>query len=130
MLSWADSDDDDGNLKVMPLRPLLPSTEVSPHPARSLNVEVDVRCSRCGGTLLVKGSSYTVLSEEDVSLDLNVVPWCRCLSEWDGTAEGLISQDAPPPLHLVHGAGRGDGVARADLQLVGGDGEDGDNGPE
>ena len=129
VLSWANSDDND-ELKVMPLRPLPPSYEAAPPPARKLNIKVDVRCSRCGGNLLVRGSSYAVLSDEDVGLDLNIVPWCRCLSDWDGTAEGLIREDAPPPLHIIHGAGEGDGVARADLLLVGGNGEDGDSDDE
>jgi hypothetical protein len=106
--------DDDSEVKVVPIRARLPSDK-----GRRLDVRVDVRCSRCGGDLLVSGASHTLISDEDVDdLRLNVVPWCRCLAEWDGTSNGLIRPDASAPLRLSR-AEPGDDLPSGSLRLSG-----------
>lgn len=109
-LTWVTPDDSE--LRMVPIRESQPTDN-----GRRLNVQVDVRCSRCGGSLLVKGASHTLLSDDNVDdLRLNVMPWCHCLSQWDGTAPGLIGSVDVPPLLIVR-AGASDGLPAGSFHL-------------
>jgi hypothetical protein len=116
---------------------LHPASSTPPSPGglvRRIDVRVAVKCARCGGDLLVRDSRYDLNAETDIDLRLNVVPWCTCMSSWDGTREDLTGPagEEQPPLRLVplEGQGEGDGIPAGSLALVRREDDSTDSSPE
>jgi hypothetical protein len=73
---------------------------------------VRVSCSRCGEELL------PTMTQTEQNIDLKVVPFCKCMADWDGTLKDLLKTSIVPSLRALDGGGQGDRRAKGELRLV------------
>lgn len=108
VLAWATPGEEEPSIATVVGTSLAP--EPPTIPAQRLHIEVDVRCSRCGSPLAVGGSDYRLTTVDSGDLHFDVIPFCKCLYEWDGTREDLLKTVKPgPALEIIEGGAEGSG---------------------